>query len=519
MKRLLNFLTVSSAVLYISLLIFMPGLDLGQQQEDNYFEVSLNGRMIGLADSEETAYACLRAARRNTAFGSDHLAFADARLTLSGSEVIWGEITPEEELTEAMTSILLQDEEAALSHCYTVKIGTYLTDLASREDVDRLLQMVLDRFDTEGKYVVRLIPDTSRELYVLVPEVVPLDVHQMRLEREEQLPKAGVDAVLWDILTEVHAAVRTDFDDFEEGLVDISLVQTIEVAESYVPAEQVSTVEEAYAVITKDEEENEVYEVRAGDTLSEIAERFHLSLDELIGMNSLLTDPSSLIRPGDALTITVPRPVLSVRTVMQEYYEEDYNADVIYKDNDSWFTNKQVVIQEAAPGHRRVIADVTYLDGMRQEAGIVREEVTVRAVPKIIERGTVPPPTYIWPTSGGGISSGFGRRNAPKAGASTYHQGVDIAVPTGTAVWASSGGTVIVAGWQGGYGNVIYIQHPDGRVTRYGHLSRIEVSPGQKVSQGQRIALSGNTGNSTGPHLHFEIRINGNAVNPLDYLN
>ena len=143
----------------------------------------------------------------------------------------------------------------------------------------------------------------------------------------------------------------------------------------------------------------------------------------------------------------------------------------------------------------------------------------MEAVPKIVERGTKTPPSYIKPVSGGKLTSGFGRRSRPTAGASTYHKGVDWAVPTGTTVVASCGGTVVKAGWGSGYGYVIYIQHEDGSQTRYGHLSRVLVSSGQKVVQGQKIALSGNTGVTTGPHLHFEILINGKQVNPLPYLN
>ena len=133
--------------------------------------------------------------------------------------------------------------------------------------------------------------------------------------------------------------------------------------------------------------------------------------------------------------------------------------------------------------------------------------------------GTRIPPTYIKPISGGRLSSNFGRRSAPTRGASTYHKGVDWATPTGTAVMASSGGTVIRAGWGSGYGYVVYIRHPDGRETRYAHLSKVLVKSGETVKQGQKIALSGNTGRSTGPHLHFEILINGSQVNPLQYLN
>ena len=91
--------------------------------------------------------------------------------------------------------------------------------------------------------------------------------------------------------------------------------------------------------------------------------------------------------------------------------------------------------------------------------------------------------------------------------------------PTGTPVYASNGGTVAFAGWASGYGYAVYINHSDGRQTRYGHLSKVLVKAGQTVSQGQKIALSGNTGRSTGPHLHFEIRIGGQAVNPIKYLN
>ena len=164
------------------------------------------------------------------------------------------------------------------------------------------------------------------------------------------------------------------------------------------------------------------------------------------------------------------------------------------------------------------MAQVSYVDGKSRGTQVIKEDVIKASVPRIIERGTKPLPTYIWPTSGGYITSGFGGRSAPKAGASTYHQGIDIGVPTGTSVTASCAGTVSVAGWQGGYGNLVCIRHEDGRETRYGHLSRIEVRVGQYVQQGQRIALSGNTGNSTGPHLHFEIRIGGVAYNPLTYL-
>jgi murein DD-endopeptidase MepM/ murein hydrolase activator NlpD len=117
----------------------------------------------------------------------------------------------------------------------------------------------------------------------------------------------------------------------------------------------------------------------------------------------------------------------------------------------------------------------------------------------------------IWPVSGP-VTSGFGYRWG------RLHAGVDIAVPEGTPIRAAAGGRVAIAGWVGGYGNYTCVQHSGALSTCYGHQSSIGVSVGQSVSQGQVIGSSGNTGNSTGPHLHFETRINGNPVDPMGYL-
>ena len=149
---------------------------------------------------------------------------------------------------------------------------------------------------------------------------------------------------------------------------------------------------------------------------------------------------------------------------------------------------------------------------------ILKEEVLKEAVAKIVERGTKVPPTYIRPLTGGRLTSKFGYRNRPTAGASSNHAGVDLATPTGTTIKASSGGKVTHAGWASGYGYLVTIKHPDGNETRYGHLSKVLVSVGQTVKQGQTIAKSGNTGISTGPHLHFEIRVNGTPVDPFKYI-
>jgi murein DD-endopeptidase MepM/ murein hydrolase activator NlpD len=124
----------------------------------------------------------------------------------------------------------------------------------------------------------------------------------------------------------------------------------------------------------------------------------------------------------------------------------------------------------------------------------------------------------IWPIKGN-LESGFGGRRNPFGGASyEYHEGQDIDAEYGAPVCAAASGTVIFAGWQNGYGQVVYIDHGSGLTTRYGHLSHIDATVGQTIARGETLGRIGSTGRSTGPHLHYEVRINNEPVNPRRYL-
>lgn len=128
--------------------------------------------------------------------------------------------------------------------------------------------------------------------------------------------------------------------------------------------------------------------------------------------------------------------------------------------------------------------------------------------------------TFLWPLpSSSYITSPYGGREHPLQKVYKQHTGVDVAASTGAAVLAANGGTVTLAGWNGGYGYCVVIDHGGGMATLYGHNSSLLVSTGQQVSKGQQIARAGSTGNSTGPHLHFEVLVNGSTVNPMNYFN
>ncbi|AFL73587.1 M23 family metallopeptidase [Thiocystis violascens] len=125
--------------------------------------------------------------------------------------------------------------------------------------------------------------------------------------------------------------------------------------------------------------------------------------------------------------------------------------------------------------------------------------------------------TWRWPVWGR-LTSGYGRRRHPVTQDPRFHAGIDLAAPIGTPVRAVADGQVRMAGWAGGYGRLVELEHGQGWTTRYGHLQRALVAPGERVEAGEIIALVGSTGRSTGAHLHFEIRRHGRPVDPLTRL-
>lgn len=517
--RRLNIIKIKIGVLAIFVSIFfLPSYVPFEKLGNNMFTVILNNKEAGVVASPEEAEEYALEARRRIASDSEELVLVEGDLETVGSEVLWGKIDAPGQVIDNMVEIFRSDVKETLQRSYVVKINEYMVNLSRKDEVISLLQAALDKYDSESRYQVELHLDPARELSVLTTQIQNQEEVVEEVQETVNM-EAGIHADLTEVFAAVEPAKEKDFEDYDLGLISMEYGDSIEVVEAYLNEDDLTPLGAAIQEVTQDEEKSDVYEVVSGDTLSEIAIKTNIPMDRLIEMNESLEDENSMIRVGDELVITVPEPKLAVVRQEEMYYEEDYEEEVIYVDNDDWYTTETKTLQEPSAGHRRVIAVVTFENDKKVNQEIVKEEITYQAVPKIVERGTKIPPTYIKPISGGRLTSRFGRRSRPTRGASTNHKGVDWATPTGTAVFASCGGTVAKAGWGSGYGYVVYINHPDGRQTRYGHLSKVLVSPGQTVSQGQKIALSGNTGISTGPHLHFEILINGSQVDPFAYMN
>ncbi len=519
------FLRVSLWVILINI-IMIPSFVKYHKDEANLFHVFLNGEEMGYLGDIDNVREILGDARKEIGSQSEDIVYAEGDLTYESSSVVFAKIDDEEVIKQRMIAALkkgqggLTDNGTEYVHAYTVKIGDYVVDMGNSDDIIKVLQTALDYYQEKQQYVAQLVKDPSRELNVLTAVVVAKEEVKEE-DVVEPVKNAGFDQFIYDSLEEEEEeSEEKDFDDYDYGLMEMSFADNIEVVDSYVAKSGLVSAEQAIKDIVEVQEVNTIYEVVNGDTLSGIAIKTNIPMDKIIELNDTLENEFSLIRPGDELIVTTEEPPLTVNRKVREYIEEYYDAEIEYVYNDDWYTTDKETLRQPSAGRRNIVAETSYSNDKAVVRDILKEELVMEAVAKRVEVGTKIPPTYIKPISGGRLTSGFGYRSRPNArGATSNHQGVDWGTPVGTTVMASCGGTVTRAGWLGSYGYCVFIKHPDGRETRYAHLSKILVSVGQSVSQGQRIALSGNTGASTGPHVHFEIRIGGSAVNPLKYLN
>jgi len=230
-----------------------------------------------------------------------------------------------------------------------------------------------------------------------------------------------------------------------------------------------------------------MHTVQSGENLWVIAREYGVDVPTLFGSNEQLD--GDYIHPGDQLVVPSQKGVLV--TVKKEKF-----------------------LSEIADRYRVPLATVSRANrldpGMRLEPG---QEIFVPGG-RPLDRGT-----FVWPlVRYGRISSGFGYRTHPIYRRRMWHSGIDLTAGYGTPIRAARSGRVVSCGWKGGLGKAVVLRHDNGFQTVYGHCSKIYVKRNQYIKKGQNIAAVGNTGISTGPHLHFEVRKAGRAVNPLRYL-
>jgi len=325
----------------------------------------------------------------------------------------------------------------------------------------------------------------------------------------QEIGAGGSEADLQAQLDRVAAQYRT------ENTVEYGFVDDVSIVPRQMASDTQFDMEGIFAALTANSVEEAVYVVEKGDTFSHIAKELGISIDMLSDLNpDVVIDK---IWVGDELVVQQSVPLLSVWTLDNVTYEQTIESPIEYIDTEDMYKGETKVVQQGEDGLAQVNANVRYVNGYETEQTVLSTTVIQEATTTQILRGTKSKPktaskgTYIWPVSGR-ITSRFGYRHGE------FHTGLDIAVSTGTTVKAADGGTVSYAGRRGNYGKLVIITHDNGAQTYYAHNSALLVSVGDKVYQGQAIARSGSTGRSTGPHCHFEIRINGQTKNPLNYL-
>ena len=334
----------------------------------------------------------------------------------------------------------------------------------------------------------------------------------MRVDGQE-LGYAPTKDALYQLLDEVAQPYLT------ENTIRYDFVEDVEVYPIELPSNTQYDVESIRTTLGQLRVEQSTYEVKKGDTFNAIAYSLDMWPNELSVLNpDVLVDK---IWVGQELVIQQAVPFLSVENTTEETYEQEIPSPVEYIETAELYVGDTKVKEQGEDGVERVNAHVTYINGVEQGRNILSAETLKEPTTTYAYTGTTPRPVtasngyFIWPVRGP-ITSNFGGRNL--WGSYDFHLGLDIACRTGTAIKAADGGTVIKSGWSGSYGKLVAIRHDNGYVTYYAHNSQLLVNVGDKVYQGQIIARSGATGNVSGPHCHFEVRINGTSVNPRNYL-
>ena len=297
----------------------------------------------------------------------------------------------------------------------------------------------------------------------------------------------------------------------------VRFLEKVDIKTANTDLEDLHSEEEMVDLLCTSGEKETVHKVVAGDTLHSIAKKYDVWEDQLLADNKGIN--SKKLELGSNIIVKQQAPVLTYEVVKKITYDKVIEHKVEEQKSADIYEGMTETQQAGSDGLSEITARVTLQNGKKVEEEDLVTTVKEEPVTEVVLVGTKErPPTvgsgkYIWPLKDSFTqTSGFGSRWGRQ------HKGIDLAVSVGTTVYAADGGTVVEAQYSGSYGNVVMIDHQNGQETRYAHNSKLLVKKGDKVYQGQPIAKSGNTGRSTGPHVHFEIRFNGEPRNPLNYL-
>lgn len=317
-----------------------------------------------------------------------------------------------------------------------------------------------------------------------------------------------------DIMNEVKAGFMSSSDTVEYESIDFK--QKVDVKQIDTKLGRIQNPEVVRQKMLTGAVSQQTHVVQAGDTLSGIAQLYGMTMSDLKAANPSLNPEKLSI--GQQIILTKPAPLVTIKTVEVATYRKVIPFGTEEQPSSSLYKGESSVKVDGVNGEEQVTARITRENGVQVSAEVLKSQVVYEPVTKVVIKGTkeLPPlqgtGSLKYPVSGAKLTSKFGMRWG------RMHYGIDLACPVGTPVRAADGGTVTFSGYNSACGYMIKISHGGGVVTVYEHCSKLMVSKGDRVYQGQQIAKSGNTGRSTGPHCHFQVEINGTPKNPLNYL-
>ena len=404
----------------------------------------------------------------------------------------------------------------------------------NKDDVLQITAMVQDALTEEKDMTVALDArdDISFKRVFTGNKDVVIDTQDGVLQRLSYLGDINVKAVGMyidgrkagavkdkDTAADVLQSIQDKYANHDEGTVidEAVIVENVEFRESNTPTNEVLSQEALVEKLCTDTEKETVHTVKNGETLDSIAENHSTTKEQIIADNNL-TDEQ--LKVGSTLVIKEIAPLLTVRITETRSHEEKTAYKTIKKADDEMYEGDTEVSRKGKKGKSILVDKTVSINGKVVEKQNLKNEVKKEPVDKVVLVGTKERPpttgtgTFIWPAYDGTytVTSEFKWRWGRQ------HEGIDMGCRTGNDVLAADGGTVIHAGWMGGYGNLVIIDHENGIQTYYGHNSALLVSRGDRVFQGQHIAEAGNTGNSYGSHIHFGVKDNGSFRNPRNYL-
>lgn len=395
---------------------------------------------------------------------------------------------------------------------------------AEREAQQRISYVDSDQtIDLSAKYSLRIINENDKVYSAsqLANEMLAASDHALTEAYGIYIDGKFIGAVrnkeaVQDALNERILNFRVD------GVIkDVGYKGEVEYTKGMYLSDSVMTDKEAIELLTSSKEKKSVYIAKRGDTAVTIAEQYNMDLAKLEELNPEIT---SNCRKGMLVNVIETESYLPIQYVREISPITFLDYETIEVETSSLNAGTRDVIARGQRGEKLSNIEVTYVDGKEYSRKTISTKITKQPVVEKIGIGIYAarpdsPSTVLtgsgefgWPVDGGYVSDPFlSDRN---------HKGMDIAANTGTEIYAAADGVVVSAGWNsGGYGYFVQLGHTDEYQTVYGHMSTVLVVDGQEVSRGQLIGKVGSTGDSTGPHCHFEVRHNGICLDPAMYIN